>query len=142
MTRADGSVSLSLAVIALGVLLALAVTDVGLYLDAGFRAATAADAAALAAAPLTFRGFGSSTGPRREAARLAAENGSRLVSCACRIDASWRGRTVAVVVERRVSLLLFGRRRVRAIGRAEFIPTEVGPRQPSSSVSAASSSRS
>jgi hypothetical protein len=114
---------LLLGTVAFGLLLAVVVADVGRYLAAGVNAATAADAAALAAAPVTFRSFGSGTHPRGEAARYAGANGAALISCVCPVDRSWRKRVVEVVVETRLRLSLFGHRTVRAIGRAEFVPT-------------------
>ncbi len=112
-----------LAIVAVMLLLTVLVADVAGYITAGVQAATAADAAALAAAPLTFRSFGSPRTPRQEAARFAAANGAVVVSCRCPVDTSWGRRVVEVVVERRVDLVLFGRRPIRALGRAEFVPT-------------------
>jgi hypothetical protein len=92
------------------------------YVSAGVGAATAADAAALAAAPLTFAGFGAASSPEVEAERYARLNGASLVSCRCPFDPSWSTRTVEVVVTAPVELALFGRRELRAVGRAEFTP--------------------
>ncbi len=101
--------------------------DVAVYLHARSRATVAADAAALAAAPLTFAGFGGSGGPAAEAARFAAENHAVLVSCECPLDPTWRPRTVRVVVVATADLFLFGTRSVPASSRAEFVPTELPP---------------
>ncbi len=101
------------------------VADVSVYIAAGFRASAAADAAALAAAPLTFQQFGSSATPLEAAREFAARNGSTLARCKCAEDSSWSPRTVEVVVRREVSLILFGSRTVSAIGRAEFVPTQL-----------------
>ena len=109
------------------VLLGAFLGDVAVYLRARATATVAADAAALAAAPLTFADFGSVSGPRVEAARFAAENGSVLVSCDCAVDPTWRPRTVRVVVSARANLMLFGSRGVTAASRAEFDPTELPP---------------
>ncbi len=114
---------LLLGVVASGMMLVLVVADVGGYIAGGIQAATAADAAALAAAPVTFLSYGTTNTPRREAARFAEVNGASLVSCRCAVDRSWRSRTVEVVVERSLNLILFGPRMVRAVGRAEFVPT-------------------
>lgn len=111
-----------LGIAALLVLLAALVADTGSYLSARARASAAADAAALAAAPVTFRSFGARGGPGDEAARFAVANGAVLVSCRCVEDPSWSERRVEVVVEVRVATLLFGSHAVRAIGRAEFRP--------------------
>ena len=116
-----------LAVVGLLVVLSFGVVDVGRYLAASSRAATAADAAALAAAPVTFRPFGARGSPVAEAARLASANGTRLVWCACSVDPGFATREVEVVVTARVDLVLFGSRRVRASSRAEFNPTAVLP---------------
>lgn len=104
------------------VVLGLAAAAVGEYLAAAGTAQTGADAAALAAAPVTFRPFGATGTARQEAARFAEENDVWLVSCTCRHDPSWAARSVEVRVARNVRLLLFGSRRVEAVGRAEFAP--------------------
>jgi hypothetical protein len=111
------------AVVAFGLLAAIAVADLGGYLAAGVQASTAADGAALAAAPETFHSFGALSSPAGEAARFAGLNGAELLSCSCAVDPSWQARTVEVVVQRTVRLVLFGDRAIRAIGRAEFVPT-------------------
>jgi len=85
-------------------------------------AATAADAAALAAAPVTFLPFGASGSPRDEAARFARLNGSELLSCVCIVDRSFANRTVVVRVAVSVRLPFVGDTRVEAVGRAEFVP--------------------
>lgn len=95
---------------------------IGVLWHARTAASTAADAAALAAAPVTFRPFGASGSPAAEAARYAAANGARLVACACRVDRSWRARTVTVTVVRDARLPLAGRLEVRASASAEFQP--------------------
>jgi hypothetical protein len=124
VTTQDGAVMLPLlGVVAVALLLAVLIADVAGYITAGLQAATAADAAALAAAPQTFRPFGTGATPRVAAARYAAANGAELISCSCAIDGSWRSRVVEVVVARRVDLVLLGRRVVRALGRAELVPT-------------------
>ncbi len=123
--RADAGAAtlLLLGAVSIGMMLVLVVADIGGYVAAGIQAATAADAAALAAAPVTFRSYGTTNTPRREAARFAEANGAFLISCRCAVDRSWRSRTVEVVVGRQLKLVLFGPRLVRAVGRAEFTPT-------------------
>lgn len=116
-----------LGIAALALLLAVFVGDVGIYLRARAQAAVAADAAALAAAPVTFAGFGGSTGPQGEAARFAAVNHGVLVSCDCAVDRTWNPRVVRVVVTVTADLVLFGRREVAASSRAEFDPTRLPP---------------
>jgi secretion/DNA translocation related TadE-like protein len=118
-----GAVSVVLAgVVALALMLGSGVASVGAFFHARVQAAAAADAAALAAAPVTFLPFGARGTPAEEAARFAAANGSRLVACACPVDRSWAHRTVVVDVERLVRLWPAGSITVRARGRAEFDP--------------------
>ena len=101
------------------------VADAASYVVSGVKAATAADAAALAAAPLTFRPFGPGSSPRREAARFASLNEATLVACDCAVGRGWGARTVRVVVEVSWAPVLLGGRPVRAVGRAEFTPTRL-----------------
>lgn len=126
MTNERGSAAiLLLAVAGLVVVLTIGVADVGAALAARLQAAAAADAAALGAAPVTFRPFGAEGSPASEAGRLATANGATLVSCRCPIDRNWRSRVVEVTVERRVSLLGLGSITVRASSQAEFDPTKL-----------------
>lgn len=113
---------LLLGVAALGLLLMAGVGIVGSLVVARTEAAAAADAAALAAAPVTFRPFGAAGSPTEEAARFAAANDTRLVECVCPADRSWAPRTVRVVVERVVGLGPFGEIAVQSASRAEFTP--------------------
>ena len=118
-----GSVSVLMAAVAAVVMmLALMVGDVGLYLAGRARATAAADAAALAAAPVTFHGFGSSGSPASEAERFASLNGMAVTACECPLDPSWAppvcfgrrggaGRPDRVRTAHRVGS---GRRRVRS----------------------------
>jgi len=123
MRRERGSAAvLLLAVAGLVLLLAVGVADAGIAFSARLQAAAAADAAALAAAPVTFRPFGAAGGPVTEARRLARANGVVLTHCSCAVDRTWRSRVVEVVVERRVELLGLGAITVRASSRAEFAP--------------------
>lgn len=107
----------------LTILLALGVALVGAGFAAHVSAQNAADAAALAAAPVTFRDFGAVAGPGAEAARLAAANGAVLTRCRCPIDRSWNARTVTVDVERVLRLPIIGIVTVSAVSRATFEPT-------------------
>jgi secretion/DNA translocation related TadE-like protein len=121
-----GSVTvLALGLIGVIAVLGLMLATTGQYLAARSQAQTAADAAALAAAPLTFRPFGSANGPAAEAARLAAANGAQLVGCDCSIDRSFAVRVVQVEVTRRVSLLILGTRNIRTVAAAEFTPVKL-----------------
>lgn len=113
---------LLLAVAGLVLLLGLGVADAGIAFSARLQAAAAADAAALAAAPVTFRPFGAAGSPAMEARRLASANGAQLIKCSCPIDRTWRPRVVEVAVERRVELLGLGTITIRAASRAEFAP--------------------
>ncbi len=123
MKQESGSAAvLLLAVAGLVLLLALGVADVGIAFSGRLQAAAAADAAALAAAPVTFRPFGATGSPTAEARRLAAANGAVLTTCSCPIDRTWRARVVYVVVERQVDLVGLGTISVRASSRAEFAP--------------------
>lgn len=116
---------LLLAVAALLAMLLAAVAAGGQYLDARRRAVAAADASALAAAPVTFRSYGALGSPAEEAARFAIANGARLTTCVCPVDPSWAPRTVEVTVETDSSILFFGLRTVRASSRARFSPPEL-----------------
>lgn len=126
MNGQDGAVSLlMLAVGGMTVVLAVLIADVGGFLAAQLQASAAADAAALAAAPVTFSPFGSAGSPVGEAARFASANGARLVSCRCPVDPSWARREVEVVVGVQVELIVFGAIEAQARSLAEFVPTEL-----------------
>jgi hypothetical protein len=118
-----GSIGLVLAgVVGVVLLFAAALGSVGAYYRVRIEVTAAADAAALAAAPVTFLPFGATGTPLDEAQRFAAANGARVVRCTCPLDESWDPRTVEVEVERVIDLWPAGRLAVRAIGRAEFVP--------------------
>ena len=117
-----------MAVVLLAVSLVVAVLGIataagGQYLAGAGQAQTAADAAALAAAPVTFRPFGALGTAREEAEIFAIANGSILTACRCPQDPGWSNRTVEVTVRRQVRLILFGHRSVEATSRAEFAPS-------------------
>ena len=117
--------SVGVLLLAVSGLLAMAMVVVaasGQYLAATARAATAADAAALAAAPVTFRPYGATGSPADEARRFASANGARVVWCGCPIDRSWDPRTVEVKTEVTVSVLIMGTVAATAVGRATFRP--------------------
>jgi len=120
-----GSVGLGLAAVGMAVLLVAAVGSVGSGVTAYAKAAAGADAAALAAAPVTFRPFGATGSPRSEAAGFAAANGSRLVRCRCPVNRSWVSRSVEVTVVRTLSILGIGEVTVRASSRATFDPSKL-----------------
>ena len=118
-----GSASLALLGVAgLVLVLAMGLVAVGNLLRARVEAGTAADAAALAAAPVTFLPFRARGTPSEEAARFAALNGARIISCSCPVDHSWEPRTVEVRTERVVAIWPLGVFRVQGVGRAEFVP--------------------
>jgi len=123
-SEAGAVAALAPILVALVLLFAGLAGDAGAYLYARSRAQTAADAAALAAAPLTFRSFGAGSSAG-EAAAFAAANGAELVTCECPTDRSWRSRTVEVEVTVAVNLLLLPATSVRATGRAVFTPTRL-----------------
>lgn len=121
-----------LALLGVGLLLLIVsvlLVDVGRVLAVRSQVAAAADAAALAAAPVTFRPFGAAGSPAEEAARFARANGARLVSCSCPVDATWETREVEVLVEADARLYVLGDVTIRATSRAEFVPTNL-PREP------------
>jgi Na+-transporting methylmalonyl-CoA/oxaloacetate decarboxylase gamma subunit len=118
----EGSIVLGIGVLVLVLILAMAVGSVGAGIAGYVQAAGAADAAALAAAPVTFRPFGARGSPAREAARFAAANGTTLISCTCPVNRSWTKRTVTTVVSRLVTIPGLGRVEVRATSRATFEP--------------------
>ena len=123
MTERGAAAVLLIGVVGLVIVLAAGIADVGLLLGARVRAATAADAAALAAAPVTFAPFGATGGPAAEARRFAALNRARLRTCRCPIDRSWSLRVVQVEVEVDVRLIGFGTVAVTARSSAEFDPS-------------------
>jgi len=120
-----GAAVLLLGVAAVVLLLAAALGAVGVYLRARVEAVAAADAAALAAAPVTFLPFGAEGTPADEAARFAAVNGARLLWCACPVDPSWEPRLVTVRVAKEARLWPVGSLTVTATGRAEFEPARL-----------------
>jgi secretion/DNA translocation related TadE-like protein len=109
-------------VVAVVLVLAVALADVGAMLATRLQAAAAADAAALAAAPATFRSFGADGSPAEAAATIATANGARLVECRCPFDPSWWPRRVEVTVADTVDLILLGTRDVTATSAADFTP--------------------
>lgn len=125
-TQRGAAALLVAALLAVGVLLALLVTDIARVATARTHATTAADAAALAAAPLTFSAFGSRTDPVQAAEDLAQANGAELVECRCLVDRTWDVRVVVAVVAIDVDLLLVPDRRVEAAAAAEFRPVLLG----------------
>ena len=114
------------ALLVMGTVLALLIVDVAHIVREHARLAAAADAAALAAAPLTFAPFGGQNDPTAAAASLAEHNGTRLVECRCVRNRSWSRRQVFVTVAATVDLLILGRRELEVAAGAEFRPVLVG----------------
>lgn len=123
-----GSVSVVVAVIVPGLIIAsMAIAALGQVIGGFERAASAAEAAALAAAPVTFRPFGTDTSPSQEAARVASANGGVLTDCSCPKDATWATRIVRVEVQVEVDVILFGPVTVTRHASAEFAPAKLLP---------------
>jgi hypothetical protein len=121
--RERGSAAILVGVATLVVVfLGVAVVGVVQLVATRARAIAAADAAALAAAPVTFAPFGASGSPAQEAGRFAALNGAALLLCDCPVDHSFEVRSVTVRVGVRVRALIFGWATVTASSRAEFDP--------------------
>lgn len=93
----------------------------GVLFDAREQAATAAEAAALAAAVATYPPTGAGS-PRELAAEYAARNGARMVSCWCPVDGSLSVRVVAITVALSTDIPVFGEVLVGKTARAEFNP--------------------
>lgn len=110
---------------AVSIVICLLLADVASVTVARARLTTAADAAALAAAPVTFSRFGTDGDPVRAAVAAAAGNGVEFVRCDCSIDRTWSTRTVTVTVAVTVQLLLLGERRLTRVAAAEFRPTSL-----------------
>lgn len=85
---------------------------------AAIRAQTAADAAALAAAPETF--FGKD--PTNQAREYARVNGATLVECDCRLDPTWQTRRVKVSVRVPLAIWALDNAGVTRSAVAEFAP--------------------
>jgi len=85
---------------------------------AAIRAQTAADAAALAAAPETF--FGGD--PATLAREYAHANGANLIACECPVDSTWQTRRVMVTVRVPLAIWTLGGVGVSRSAIAEFVP--------------------
>lgn len=86
------------------------------------RAVTAADAAALAAAPVTFPPVGQGNLPANVAREFALANGARLIRCECVVLPTFAPRAVEVEVGVPMELAILGRHEIRATSRAEYVP--------------------
>lgn len=123
MNERGGAAIALLGPIAVALVLAVGLSGIGSWLRVRGEADAAADAAALAAAPVTFLPFGAQGTPAEEAARFAAMNDARLVWCICPPNPSWEPRIVEVEVEKQVSIWPLGDFAVKGRGRAEFVPS-------------------
>lgn len=121
MKDAGSATVVAMALVAVLAVTSAATTMVGLAYSARAQAVTAADAAALAAAPATYPGV-TSQSPIQAAAAVARANGARLVSCSCPVDASLQARVVSVTTQVPARLPLFGELTFTATARAEFEP--------------------
>ena len=111
-----------LSIMVMAIVVVWMVAAVAIAGSAKMRAESAADGAALAAAPVTFRPFGASGNAASEAARFARANGAELVSCSCPDNPTWDMRTVEVKVIVYARVPGLGKVAVRASSRATFDP--------------------
>lgn len=108
-----------------GLLVAIAVIDVGAYLVAATRAQSAADASALAAVGLDLeRG---SVAPLQAARTVAVRNGGEIEACVCRIGSGRAEVTVSVPVHGLFVPRVTGARRVTATADAALAEAESWP---------------
>lgn len=123
MSTDRGSVTvLAVGVLVLALVLAAGVTAVGQVAIARNRVTAAAEAGALAAAPVTFRPFGATGSATDEATRLVRSNGAELVRCDCRPDSGYDPRTVVVTATLDVDVLGLRGVSIEATAVAEFRP--------------------
>ena len=123
MTQERGSVSvLGLVIVAAGLVFAVAIIGGGQLLTARARAVNAADAAALAAAPVTFRSFGATGTPLDEGRLFAEANGAQLARCTCPANTTYADRTVLIEVSVAIDVLGWRQAIVSATSAAEFRP--------------------
>ncbi len=120
--RDRGSAAILMAVFA-GVVAVVGMgsASVGLLLSGRELAATAAEAASLAAAVATYPPAASGA-PVSVASEMAEENGARLESCRCAVDSSLRVRQATVVTAVITEVPLFGTAVIRGSATAEFDP--------------------
>ena len=109
-------------VVVLGFVLMVGLAGVGQVVLARAKVVAAAEAGALAAAPVTFRPFGATGSPSAEADRLVRANGARLVRCSCPYDTGYGPRTVVVTARSRTTVLGFREMTLEATAAAEFSP--------------------
>lgn len=122
-----GSVTLLAVGVATTVLILMVVlADLVVLIGAHIQATVAADAAALAAAPITFDPTASADRPCEVASAFASANGATLATCVAPPDRSWNARTAAVTVVVTADLLIAGSSRVTGRAAAEFRPVDLG----------------
>ena len=123
MRSERGSVSvLVVGVSVLACALVVGLAGMGQILLARERAVAAAEAGALAAAPVTFRPFGATGSATEEAAKLVRANGAELMACSCDHDPGYDPRTVTVTARLTVAVLGFRTVTLEATAAAEFRP--------------------
>ena len=109
-------------VLVLGFTLVVGLAGIGQIVLARAKVVTAAEAGALAAAPVTFRPFGATGSPTAEADRLVRANGAVLVRCSCPYDPGYDPRTAIVTARLRMAVLGFREITLEATAAAEFAP--------------------
>lgn len=119
--EAGAATVVSAALVATSLALAVIVADIGMVLRVRSQVAAAADAGALAAAPLTFQPGGAEPGV--VAADFVMRNGATLMRCDCPVDRTWSARTVTVVAAATAGTMLAGEVTLAVSSRAEFVPT-------------------
>lgn len=123
MRSERGSVTVfAVGVLVLAFLLVVGLAGIGQVLVARNKVVTAAEAGALAAAPVTFRPFGASGSATAEAAELVRANGAELVACSCDHNPGYDPRTATVTARLLVTVLGFRKITLEATAAAEFRP--------------------
>lgn len=123
MSDERGSVTVvAVGALVLALVLVTGVTAIGQVLIARNRVIAAAEAGALAAAPVTFRPFGATGSASQEASRLVHSNGATLIRCDCRPDPGYGLRTVVVTATANVDVLGLRETSIEATAAAEFRP--------------------
>ena len=118
-----GSVTVfAIGALALALVLMAGVTAIGQVVIARNRVTAAAEAGALAAAPVTFRPFGAAGSATDEAARMVRSNGATLIRCDCRPDPGYNPRTATVTAMVKVNVMGLRETRIEASAVAEFRP--------------------
>ena len=123
MNSERGSVTVAaVGALTLGFLLVVGLAGIGQLFIARSKVVAAAEAGALAAAPVTFRPFGASGSATAEAAKLVRANGAELTRCSCTHDPGYDPRTAIVTARMTVAVLGFREVTLEATAAAEFRP--------------------